>query len=287
MALIGYFKGEPTEYLLMYRSGRVRRAGPGLAFYYWVPSTSIVSIPTGTLDVQFILNETTGNFQAVTLQGQLTYRITDPQAMATILNFSIDPVTRAYKSNDPEKPAQRVVNEVQRHARSELLKLSLEDALRQSTEIGASVLAMVKQSQVLTEIGIEVLSLYMTSIKPTPEMAKALEAEYRESLLVKADQAIYTRRATAVEQERRIKENELSTAVTLEEKRRELVDLQGRNNQQQAEYEASATTVRLAPFKELPPQTLLALAFKEMGQNAAQIGNLTITSEILASLLNK
>lgn len=287
MALIGYFKGEPTEYLLMYRGGKLRRAGPALAFYYWVPSTSLVSIPTGTLDVQFILNETTGNFQAVTLQGQLTYRITDPQAMATILNFSIDPTTRAYKSSDPEKPAQRIVNEVQRHARVELLRLSLEDALRQSAEIGASVLAAVKQSQVVTEIGIEVLSLYVTAIKPTPEMAKALEAEYRESLLIKADQAIYTRRATAVEQERRIKENELSTAVTLEEKRRELVDLQGRNNQQQAEYEASATAVRLTPYKELMPQTLLALAIKELAQNADQIGNLTITSEILASLLNK
>jgi regulator of protease activity HflC (stomatin/prohibitin superfamily) len=287
MALIGYFKGEPTEYLLMYRSGKLRRAGPGLAFYYWAPSTSIVSIPTGTIDVQFILNETTGNFQAVTLQGQLTYRITDPKAMATILNYSIDPATRAYRSSDPEKPAQRIVNEVQRHARVELLRLSLADALRQSAEIGGSVLAAVKQSQALTEIGIEVLSLYITAIKPTPEMAKALEAEYRESLLIKADQAIYMRRATAVEQERRIKENELSTAVTLEEKRRELVDLQGRNGQQQAEYEASATAVRLTPYKELAPQTLLALALKELAQNADQIGNLTITSEILASLLNK
>ena len=287
MTLIGYFKGEPTEYLLVYRGGKLRRVGPALAFYYWVPSTSLVSIPTGTLDVQFILNETTGNFQAVTLQGQLTYRITDPQAMATILNFSINPITRAYKSNDPEKPAQRIVNEVQRHARVELLRLSLEDALRQSAQIGTSVLSAIKQSQVLAEIGIEVLSLYITAIKPTPEMAKALEAEYRESLMIKADQAIYTRRATAVEQERRIKENELSTAVTLEEKRRELVDLQGRNNQQQAEYEAAANTLRLTPYKELAPQTLLALALKEMAQNAGQIGNLTITSEILASLLNK
>ena len=287
MALIGYFKGEPTEYLLVYRDGKLRRSGAALTFYYWAPSTSIVSIPTGTIDVQFILNETTGNFQAVTVQGQLTYRITDPQAMASILNFSIDPATRAYQSNDPEKLAQRIVNEVQSQARGELLRLPLEDALRQSAEIAAGVLSHVKQARALTEIGVEVLALHITSIKPTPEMAKALEAEYRENLLVKADQAIYNRRAIAVEQERRIKENELSTAVTLEEKRRELVDLQGQNNRQQAEYEAQATAAKLAPLKELAPQALLALSLKEMAENAGQIGNLTITSEILASLLNK
>jgi len=286
MALIGYFRGEPTEYLLVYSGGQLRRSGAALAFYYWVPSTSIVSIPTGTIDVQFILNETTGNFQAVTVQGQLTFRITDPQAMASILNFGIDPVTRAYKSNDPEKLAQRIVNEVQSQARGELLKLPLEAALRQSAEIAANVLTAVKGARALTEIGVEVLALYITSVKPTPEMAKALEAEYRESLLVKADQAIYNRRAIAVEQERRIQENELGTAVTLEEKRRELVDLQGQNNRQQAKYEAEATAVKLAPFKELAPQTLLALSFREMAANAGQIGNLTITSEILASLLN-
>jgi len=285
MALIGYFKGEPTEYLLVYSGGKLRRSGVGLAFYYWVPSTSIVSIPTGTIDVQFILNETTGNYQAVTVQGQLTFRITEPQAMASILNFSIDPRTRTHRSDDPEKLSQRIVNEVQSQVRSELLKLSLEDALRQSADVAAIVLRDVRRAPALTDIGVEVQALYITAIRPTPEMAKALEAEYRENLLVKADQAIYNRRAIAVEQERRIKENELSTAVTLEERRRQLVDLQGQNSRQQAEHEAAATAVKLTPFKEIAPQTLLALSLKEMAENAGQIGNLTITSEILSSLL--
>jgi hypothetical protein len=35
----------------MYSGGRLRRSGAALAFYYWTPSTSIVSIPTGTIDV--------------------------------------------------------------------------------------------------------------------------------------------------------------------------------------------------------------------------------------------
>jgi hypothetical protein len=117
-------------------------------------------------------------------------------------------------------------------------------------------------------------------------MAKALEAEYREGLQVKADQAIYNRRALAVEQERRIKENELNTQVALEERRRELVDLQGQNNLKQAEFDARANEIRLAPFLAADPRRLVALGLRELGLNAAKIGNLTITPEILASLLD-
>ncbi|MFZ2961309.1 MAG: SPFH domain-containing protein [Candidatus Ozemobacteraceae bacterium] len=285
MLFIGYFKGEPNEYLMVYSGGKLSRQGAGLSFFYWTPRTSIVSIPTGTIDVPFILNETTGNFQSVTLQGQLTYRIKDPSAMAAVLNFTINPYTRSFLSNDPEKPAQRIVNEVQSHARAELQNMPLEDALRQSVEIATRVLGKLVNSKQLSAIGVEVTALHIISSKPTPEMAKALEAEYRESLQTKADQAIYRRRNLAVEQERMIKENELHSAITLEQKRRELVDLEGQNIRQQADYEAQATAIRLAPFKEIPTPTLLALSIKELAGNAGKIGNLNITPDILASLL--
>gem|GEM_PF-4139392 len=51
--------------------------------------------------------------------------------------------------------------------------MALEDTLRGSVEIGAKVLAKVRESKPLQTLGIEVLSLYVISIKPTPEMAKA------------------------------------------------------------------------------------------------------------------
>ncbi len=43
--------------------------------------------------------------------------------------------------------------------------------------------------------------------------------------------------------------------------------------------------MELAAYRTLDPRTILALGIKELGQNAEQIGNLTITSEILAALL--
>jgi regulator of protease activity HflC (stomatin/prohibitin superfamily) len=172
------------------------------------------------------------------------------------------------------------------HTRNELRQYSLEDALRSSEPLARTVLGRIREEQVLSSMGIECLSLFYTSIKATPEMTKALEAQYREELQKRADQAIYSRRAEAVEQERKIKQNELSTSVDLEQRRQELVSLQGENTRRKAEFEAEAERIQLAPYKELEGRLLLALAFRDFASNAQKIGNLTITSEILEQLLN-
>src|SRR5579885_890370 len=103
MALLQHFKAEPTDYILAYTNGKVFRQGTGKAFWYWRHKTSIVMVPTSTRDALFVLNESTSNFQTVTLQGQITYRIVAPQTVAGLLNFTIDPRTRQYLSDDPEK----------------------------------------------------------------------------------------------------------------------------------------------------------------------------------------
>jgi regulator of protease activity HflC (stomatin/prohibitin superfamily) len=171
------------------------------------------------------------------------------------------------------------------HTRNELQQLALEAALRSSERMARVVLARLHEEEALAALGIECVSLFYTSIRATPEMTKALEAEYRESLQKRADQAIYSRRADAVEQERKIKQNELSTAVALEERRRELVDLQGENTRKQAEVEAESLRIRLAPYQDLASSKVVALAFRDFADNAQKIGNLTITSEILEQLL--
>lgn len=286
MAFFGHFKAEPTEYILTYGNGRVLRQGAGLSFWYMPHRTSIVLVPVSTIDMNFAFNETTSNFQALTLQGQFTYRITEPATVARLLDFTIAPRTREYRSEDPDKLNQRIVNIVQMYTRNELQHLEFEDALRSSERLARSIMEHLREEESLTSMGVECLSIFFTSIKATPEMARALEAEYREGLQKRADQAIYSRRAEAVEQERKIKQNELSTDVDLEQRRQELVDLQGTNARKQAEFAAEATRVQLTPYRELDTRLLLALAFRDFAENAGKIGNLTITSEILEQLLN-
>jgi hypothetical protein len=75
---IGFFKGQPTDYIIHYRSGQPVAAGPGLAFFHLRYRSQIVAVPTQSLDVNFVFNEVTRDYQDVTLQGQITYRIREP-----------------------------------------------------------------------------------------------------------------------------------------------------------------------------------------------------------------
>lgn len=295
---IGFYKGQATDYVLKYKAGTVVDEGAGKSFFYLRYNTQIVAVPTNSQDANFVFNEVTNNFQEVTIQGQLTYRIRDPKKAAGLLNFTIDPAKGNYTSNDPEKLAKRIANIVQIETRSEIRSRTLEETLRDSQTIAASVLAKSKTSAELEPLGVELLSVYFLSARPSPEVGKALEAEYRENLLRKADEAVYARRAAAVDEERKIKEKELATDRTLEEQRKELILLQGANAKQEAEnrgqatlqeaeYQAKAAELQLALYKNMDARTLLAHAMKELGQNAGKVGNLTITTEMLAGLLGE
>lgn len=287
MALFAYFKGEPSNYIMAMRNGRAIKRGVGRSFWYWQANTSLVRVPISTIDALFMLNETTSNFQPVSLQGQLTYRIVKPEVTASLLNFTIDPKTGEYLSEDPAKLSQRIINIVQTHTRSELRKLTLEEALQGSHMLSQGVLEKMQAEPMLAELGVECLSIFFISIKSTPETARALEAQYREALQQRADQAIYARRAEAVEQERKIKQNELATAVALEERRRELIALEGENARRQAEFAAEAIRIEYDAYQGLDQRLLLALAFRNFADNAEKIGNLNISSELLEQLINR
>lgn len=116
-------------------------------------------------------------------------------------------------------------------------------------------------------------------------MRKALEADYREGLQRRADQAIYARRAAAVAEERKIKQSELDTEVELEERRRELVEMQAANRLRLAEADARADELKLDPYARMPAQALLGLALKEWAANAGNIANLSITPDHLNQLV--
>jgi hypothetical protein len=280
-----WFKAEPSEYVLQTVRGKTRRKGAGLSFFYFAPTTSLSLVPATTLDSSFVFNEITRNFQQITIQGQLTYRIKDPARVAELLDFTVKAPSRVYRSKDPEKLVQRIVNVVQKRAQAALRELSLEQAILRGESLAHEVLVAIMDDVELATSGVECLALHFHSVKPTPEIAKALEAEQREALQKRADEAIYARRAAAVEQERKIKENELATEVALEEQKKALIALQAENAEKEALFRAKAVEIELRPYRETESRTLMALAFKSMGENAEKIGNLTLTPDLLSALV--
>jgi hypothetical protein len=223
---IRYIRTEPTTYLLAYRNGRLVREGAGLAFFYFAPSTALVAVPVASREAPFIFEEVTGDFQRVAVQGQVTFRVADPKRTAALLDFTLAADGKSYAAEDPEKLAQRVVNAVQVGVRRELEAMTLREALKAGERIGAAVRARLATAEEITALGLEILALAFLALKPTPETARALEAETRERILQSADEAIYARRNAAVEQERTIKENELNTEIAVELKQRAIRETQ-------------------------------------------------------------
>lgn len=312
-----YVKMPPTTFVLQYQNGQVVREGLGLSFFYWAPRTTIVAVPVGTTELPFIFPAVTADFQEVTVQGQLTYRVSDPKKLAALLDFSLRP-RGGYASEDPQNLPQRIANVAQMTTRAEVQGRPLRASIIEADAIAQRVRTAMAGSASLSALGIEVLDFAVLSVKPTPETAKALEAEAREQLLRQSDDAIYNRRNNAVEQERKIRENELQTEVAvqakqreidqtrmeaqiaLEDRRKQLVGLEAENSRTRAETQAFALEATLKPLSALDPRALqmlasrnsdprllLTMAFQEIAANAAKIGNLNITPDLLENLLRQ
>jgi hypothetical protein len=293
--MLRFMKASPTTYVLHFRNGRIRREGAGLSFYYWGPTATIVAVPLASADAPFAFQEATADFQAVAIQGQVTYRVADPRRLAGVLDMSVRPDGR-YRADDYQKLPERLVHATQTLMRAETQQLTLREALTSSALLTERVLARLRTSETVVGMGLDVLGLSILAIKPTPESAKALEAEAREALQRRSDEAIYARRNAAVEQERRIKESELRTEIALEEQRSALMNERVANDRKEADSRAYAIEATLAPLRGLDWRTLMvlrggepgatiALAFQEIATNAQKVGELNITPDLLRALL--
>jgi regulator of protease activity HflC (stomatin/prohibitin superfamily) len=219
---IRFIKTQPTVCLLQYQKGRLVREGTGLAFFYYAPTTSLVAIPTGSTEVPFIFEETTVDFQKVTIQGQITYRVADPKKLASLMDFTLDACHQGYLSDDHTKLPQRLINIVNVQARAQIQKLPLRQAVRESDGLMEELRPKLSGSPEIAALGLEIIGFSVLAVKPAPETARALEAETREQLLKEADEAIFRRRNAAVENERTIKENEYNTENAVELKKRQI-----------------------------------------------------------------
>jgi hypothetical protein len=222
---LNFKKFDSMTYVMHSVNGKMKREGKALSFFYFAPVSTIVAVPLGSRDIQFIFNETTRDFQMITIQGQITYVIENPKALAELFDFTLAEDKSNHAENF-EKLNQRMNNEAQTATSSFIQGLSLKDALRSAKAISDQISNGLKSSQAIKMLGVEMVSIDVLALRPTPEMAKALETETREALQKDADQAIYGRRDFAVEQERRIKESELNTEIAVQEKQKQINEKQ-------------------------------------------------------------
>lgn len=281
---IGYFKAEPTEYARLSGGEKVKKEGKGIRGLYFKHNTSIELVCTTVVDQSFQFNESTADNQEVSLQGGFIYKVDNPQKILAVYNHSIDIKTRNYRTEDPHKVPEHILEIARTSARKIVQKKKLEELLVLADEISQSVSTEVSNLSLLADLGVKVSTFYISGIKASPEITKALGATYRESLLKNADKAAYERRASAVEQERAIRDNELKTKIYLAQKEQELVSLEGTNLKNRARDTADAAKMQLEVYKGLNAEELKAHALLEFGKHAQNIQNFSVTPEMLGAL---
>ncbi|MGD9637965.1 MAG: SPFH domain-containing protein [Alphaproteobacteria bacterium] len=219
-----FAKAQPTDYVIEFKNGKPRREGAGLSVIYFAPTTSLMVVPTSSMNEPFIFEEETLDYQSLTVQGQITYHIYKPHRAAEMLNFTLAPNGK-YVSEDLKLLPRRVLEQVRVVLKAEIRAMNLKQALSSADNLESKAMVALGKSSMFERYGIELLGLSILAIKAKPETAKALEADARENLLRIADEAIYARRNAAVEQERAIKENELNTEIAIKNKEREITEV--------------------------------------------------------------
>jgi regulator of protease activity HflC (stomatin/prohibitin superfamily) len=313
---IKHFKAEPTEFARMRVKGKSVKQGEGTSGFYLPFRTTLEVVPVVASDQPFVFHEICKDNQEVTLQGGFIYRISDPELAMGLYNFSIDPNTRQYLTEDSTKIPQHILQLVRGEAKSLIQTTSLEEVLVMGKSLATDITGKLTESPLIPGMGIEFRSLYFDTITPNPEIAKALEADYRETLLQKADVVIYERRAQAVENERKIREEEIKTETQMEERRKQLVELQGKNAIREAEDSAKAVEVEgkgranvallegetqakniyaigeakadaakkmIVAYEDADPMVIASQTLSEFGRHA-KLGDINITPEVLSSL---
>ncbi len=239
-----HLRSDASAHVLVWKAGKLVRAGRGLAFLFQPHSASIAEIPADDREMPIVFHGRSADFQDVTAQGVLTFRVTDPAVLASRVDFTIDLAAGTWRRQPLEKLALLFAQLAEQHAAGWVARTPVREVLAEGTErIRAAIEAGLAADPALPAMGLEVVSVRVSSVRPAPELEKALEAPTRESIQQAADEAAFARRALAVEKERAIQENELKNRIELARREEELIGQQGQNGRRQAAEEAEAQRI--------------------------------------------
>lgn len=314
-----HLRSDSAAHILFDRAGRRAASGKGLAFWFLPLSASIAEIPMDDRDLPLAFSGRTRDFQEVSVQGVVTWRVADPEVVAGRVDFSLDLDTGKWARQPLEAVAQRVVELAQQEAAAWIAGASLADALGTGVEAVRGRVA-ARLAEELPAFGLVLVSVRVAAVRPTAEVERALQTPARESLQQEADKATYARRALAVDRERAIAENELANKIELARREEELIRRKGQNERGRVTEEAAAAQIqaeaqaqrqrlqsateadairaveaaraeaegaRVAIYRELPPHVQLGLALQQLAQHLPAIQHLSLTPDLFGPALQQ
>ena len=307
---VRHLRSEPTYHVLRYRNGDLHGDGAGLAFWFRPIATAVAEVPIDDRELPFLFRVRSADFQELAVQGVITFRVGEPQALARRVDFTLDLETGRWAQAPLEQVAGLLSQLAQQFVVDELGKQDVRAILhagvapiRQRIERG------LRAEPALPELGIELVAVRLADLAPSAEVEKALRQPTREAIQQRADEATFQRRALAVEKERAIADNELANRIELARREEELVARSGANDRLRATEEAATKRIaaegraaeielveqaRIRAERERaeiqaaqPPEVLRALALQELAGALGAVDHLTVTPDLLQPLLAK
>lgn len=260
--LLSHLRAEANTYILRYRRGKLVASGRGLTFWFRRLSTGLAEVPLENQEVHFVFHGRSSDFQDISVQGVVTYRVEDAQKVAERVNFTLDAKRGVYRVDPLENLSLSITQLAQQFAGDYLVTTPVQNILREGSEqIRERVAKGLSADPGFGDMGLLIVSVRVSAIKPDPDLEKAIEAPVREQIQQRADEAAFERRALAVQKERAIRENELVNQIELARREEELIQQQGTNSRRQKEQEAEAAAIEAKGQAER--QTLDATARAE------------------------
>lgn len=305
---IRLLRSDASAHVILFSNGQARKSGRGLSFWFWPDRASIAHLPTDDRELPFIFKGRSKDFQEVTIQGAVTWRVADAAAMASRLDFSIDLKSGLYIGRPMDQIDGLLTGLAQQISAQYLAEHPLAEVLTQGIKVlNASVELGLTGNDRLLAMGVEVISVRVADLAPSSEMERALQTPTVEKVQQQADQAVFERRALAVEKERAIAENELHNKIELARREEELITRESANSRQKAEAEAEASRIaadaqaanirvidqaradmesaHVQAYAGQPAAVVFGLAVQELAGKINSIEHLNITPDMFSTLL--
>ncbi len=316
---VRHLRGSTTSHVEQVRAGRSVRAGVGASFWFRPLNAVLNEVPVDDRELPLLFHARTKDFQDVTVQATVTFRLTDPTTAAGRIDFSIDPDSGQWRGAPLDQVAGLLSETAQQYAIDLLATVDLATAMAGGVGPVREVIAeRLAHDPRLGETGITVVSVRVVAVRPEPEVEKALRTPTREQVQQDADKATFERRALAVERERAIGENELQTRIELAKREEQLVAQRGANARSEAEQAAAAARIgndaeaervvtlaeaqarstrmagaaqaeaeaaHVAAYRDIPEALMLGLAVKELAANLPNIDTLVVSPDLLSKAL--
>jgi len=318
---VRHLRADTSSHVLHYKGERLVRSGRGLSFWFLPMSASVAEVPVDDREVSVIVHGRSSDYQDVAVQGVVTYRVADPRIVSQRIDFTIDLESGEHTKQPLEKIALLLAQMSHQHAWTYIATTPVRTILAEGhARIREAVESALRDDAAIHDMGIEIVSVRVSSVAPSPELEKALEAPTREHIQQVSDEAAFSRRAMAVDKERAIQENALQNQIALAKREEQLIAQKGANTRQEAtekaqaerigaesaaaraqiEGEAKASGIRMVEgakveverarietFQGLPTSVMMGMAAQELAGKLKSIDHLNIGEGALGPMIQQ